>query len=95
MRPKYPSGPKSEWARQAEEISRGDIRTTPEDLPMLMEWLQDMNWPGATIIARHLISFGPDLVEPIRRVIESGDSIWIHWVLSEFADFLIVVFGSV
>lgn len=85
MNAEYPSGPKSEWLNQAERITSGDIATSAHDIPMLLEWLQDMNWPGAPEIAEYLSRFGKDLVEPLRVVLQSSDGIWKYWVLTSFA----------
>ena len=86
----YPLGPKSGWSAQATAIASGEIKTSPTDIPMLFEWLKDMNWPGATVVARYLPSFGLDLIEPLKHVLQSGDLVWVHWVLAslsgEFAD---------
>lgn len=81
---RYPHGPKSGWEEQAQAIASGAIPTSLTDLPMLLEWLQDMNWPGATRIAQHLATFEEELVEPLRMVLRSGDGLWIHWGLLSF-----------
>ena len=79
---KYPNGPKSDWLRQAEEIISGKIQISQYELPLLLEWLQDYNWPGAKEIAAHLIQYGDQLVEAIRDILKSDDYICIYWVLS-------------
>lgn len=79
---KYPNGPKSDWLRQAEEIISGKIQISQDELPYLLEWLQDYNWPGAKEIAAHLIQYADRLVEAIRDILKSDDYIWIYWVLS-------------
>jgi hypothetical protein len=82
----YPSGPKSGWLAQANAIASGATAVQPADTPVLLEWLKDMNWPGAIEIAEYLRSCEFGLVEPIRHVLASGDSIWIRWVLLSFCD---------
>ena len=79
---RYPNGPKSGWLRQAEEIITGKIQIDPEEIPYLLEWLQDYNWPGAKEIAEFLIKYGDILIEPIRKILKSDDYIWIYWVLA-------------
>lgn len=79
---KYPNGPKSDWLRQAEDIISGKIQIPQDELPYLLEWLQDYNWPGAKEIAAHLLQHADKLVAPIRDVLKSNDYIWIYWVLS-------------
>ena len=80
---KYPNGPKTNWDLQGEAILRGKIPTTEQDIPMLLEWLKDMNWPGARHAAAHVRSFGAVTLEPVRAVLKSEDHIWILWVLQE------------
>lgn len=86
MKISYPHGPKHDWERQAHLIRHGEIQTTVEDIPMLLEWLRDMNWPGAALISSHLKSFGEANLECVRKVLGSGDDVWIMWVLIEFGD---------
>lgn len=53
---------------------------------MLLEWLQDMNWPGAQTVAEYLVGFGDSLIAPIQHVLRSRDSVWAYWVLQTFKD---------
>lgn len=77
---KYPNGPKSGWLKQAEEIVNGKIAINQEQLPTLLEWLRDYNWPGAKEIGDYLAQFADKLVEPVRIILRSGDNIWIYWI---------------
>jgi len=79
-------GYKTEWGDCALDISSGKQTVTKDDIPALLERLQDMNWPGSRLIADFLPRFGHDLIEPIRIVLKSGDDVWIYWVLGSFAD---------
>lgn len=78
--------PKSEWLEHAQKIASGEIETDSSDIPVLLEWLKDMNWPGAQIIAKHLPSFGDALTGPLEDVLRSRDHIWIRWVLGALAE---------
>lgn len=82
----YPNGSKAEWRHQAEQIVEGVIPTSAKDAPMLLEWLKDMNWPGADAIAKHLPSYGDGIGPSLVPVLESGDAIWIRWVLAALSD---------
>jgi hypothetical protein len=75
----YPIGTnKSEWEAQAKEIVAGKVIATPIEL---ISWLQDMNWPGAHIIANYLHSLpNPQIAEAIKMVLESNDEMWIYWI---------------
>ncbi|MCA9039337.1 MAG: DUF5071 domain-containing protein [Planctomycetaceae bacterium] len=55
-----------------------------EEIPSLLIWLQDINWPGARRIAKLLIDFGERCVEPVRDVLnKSEDEVWNYWILTE------------
>lgn len=79
-----PTGPKSEWLNQANAIAEGRLKVSEDDIPILLEWLKDMNWPGADIIAGFLVGYSSSLIEPIRDVLVSRDKIWVSWVLTTF-----------
>lgn len=82
----YPQGAKSTWQTQANAILGGEVKISESDIPKLLEWLKDMNWPGAETIAKFLVRFGPSLLAPVREVLHSGDAVWISWVLASFKD---------
>lgn len=84
MRIEYPIGPKTTWQEQAAEIKSGEIEIDIADIPALLGWLQDMNWPGTSDIVQRLRQFGPELIEPIREVVRSEDSLWHYWILIAF-----------
>ncbi len=84
MQERYPQGPKDKWLSQAYKIAAGKITTTELDIPMLLEWLKDMNWPGAGVIAEFLLKYETALTEPVREVLKSKDTMWIYWVLQSF-----------
>jgi hypothetical protein len=83
---KYPHGTKSEWYEQALQIVKGNIAISDEDVPDLLAWLQDYNWPGAREIADYLVILGEKVVPQLRTVFESNDAIWISTVLLAIVD---------
>lgn len=85
MRIEYPSGPKMTWQEQAARIKSGEIAIDITEIPALLGWLQDMNWPGTSDIVERLCQFGPELIEPIREVLQTDDSRWHYWILTSFA----------
>jgi hypothetical protein len=46
------------------------------DDPRLLEWVQDLNWPVAQILAPFLASAGRILAPAIREVLASHDNTW-------------------
>ena len=51
-------------------------------LPELLEWIQDINWPVAHILAPFLATVGRPLVPELWRVLHSDDSMWKYWCIS-------------
>jgi len=51
-------------------------------LPDLLEWLQDMNWLVAGILAPFLASIGCPLIPHIRNILATDDEIWKYWIIS-------------
>ena len=47
----------------------------------LIEWLQDINWPVAGILAPFLASIGEPLVPHIWRVLGTDDDVWKYYVI--------------
>ncbi|MDR6157669.1 hypothetical protein QF023_001185 [Chryseobacterium sp. SLBN-27] len=59
-----------------------DIYTIKEDIPILMEWLQDYNWPPADLICEFLLKF-PLITykKEILEILNSNDNVWKYWIL--------------
>jgi hypothetical protein len=53
----------------------------------LFEWVQDYNWPVAKGIIERLTKLNELLVEPIRKILKTNDSIWKYWVLVKVLPF--------
>jgi Domain of unknown function (DUF5071) len=51
-------------------------------LDRLVEWLQDANWPVATVLIPFLQSVGSPLVPHIWNVLNSDDLLWKYWVIA-------------
>lgn len=50
-------------------------------LPELLEWMQDMNWLVAQILAPFLASIGSPLIPHVRHIMETDDYIWKYWMI--------------
>lgn len=55
-------------------------------IPQLIEWLQDMNWPVAGILAENLLRYQDDIEDEIMFVLNTNDEIWKYWVISVFGN---------
>jgi hypothetical protein len=51
-------------------------------LPRLLEWVQDMNWPAAQVLAPFLAGIGKPLPPHIERVLRTDDLAWQDFILS-------------
>jgi hypothetical protein len=51
-------------------------------LPELLEWMQDINWLVAGVLAPFLASIGSPLIPHIRRILRTDDEVWKHWIIS-------------
>lgn len=81
---------KYSWENCAKVIASKDDLSLSKYLIKILEWLQDINWPGALIILERLKKFKPillknDLENTILIAYQQNDIEWLE-VLSEFWD---------
>lgn len=50
------------------------------DLPALLKWLQDMNWPVARYVRDRIQKLGRPLIEPIRIILNGSDDVWKYFI---------------
>ena len=50
-------------------------------LSELLEWLQDMNWLVAKVLAPFLASIGSPIIPYIRHILRTDDEIWKYWIM--------------
>lgn len=74
---------KSYWKNAALVLKEMGYPRVKSIIPELLEWIKDMNWPGAQEIVDLLTTVDDDIVPYIKKVLKSGDGIWIVWLLSE------------
>lgn len=72
---------KRTWEAFAERICRRSDEEIIPLIPQMLEWMQDMNWPGAIRIANRLHAMPKEVVHPavertIRRAEEEHDEEW-------------------
>lgn len=77
-----PSGRKDVWEHAAEVLRQFGFPRLAEHLPSLLEWLQDLNWPGAQDVLDLLGQADPAVVEPeLREAMvkarSEGDEDWL------------------
>ncbi len=50
--------------------------------PLLLEWLQDGNWPVAGVLAPFFASVGTPLVPYLRPILRGDDAMWKYWIIT-------------
>jgi hypothetical protein len=60
--------------------------TVESKLPLLLEWLQDMNWPVAQTLAPFLASIGEPLIPILEKIFKTDDKIWKASVISRIVE---------
>lgn len=86
-------GSQSIWDNCAKALSELSDDRLEKYLPLLLEWLQDLNWPGAlTILERFIIFSGEKLKNPFIKQVKYAISLnseeglrWLDY-LSELLD---------
>lgn len=79
---------KSYWDEAAELVISLGYPRVNSILPGLLEWIQDINWPGASRIADFLREIGDPLIPYIKNVINHHrqDTEWIEWIFEKIID---------
>lgn len=87
-----PSGRKDCWANCAKVICARSDQEIMEIALEMFEWLQDLNWPGATYIVSRLKELPADVLRRLYRIsLEKAkmDDEWLFSLKEEF-DYLAV-----
>jgi hypothetical protein len=71
---------KSDLERARAVVALGYPEVAPI-LPALLQWLQDINWPVASVLAPFLASIGPKLAPHVRQVLQTDDEVWKYHVI--------------
>lgn len=74
---------KNNWSNAAIVLKQIGYPRVKSIIPELLEWIQDMNWPGAQEIADLLTTIDDEIVPYVKQILKSGDGIWIIWLLTE------------
>jgi hypothetical protein len=67
--------------KRAKAIIRLGYPKVEPVLPVLMEWMQDINWPVAQTLQPFLASIGAPLAPYVRSVWRTDDDLWKYWVI--------------
>lgn len=73
---------KHDLARAEAAVAAGYPAVAPV-LPLLLEWIQDMNWPVARVLGPFLGSIGAPMEDAVRPILNGSDDIWKYWVVRQ------------
>ncbi|MDI4645228.1 DUF5071 domain-containing protein [Cohnella hashimotonis] len=76
-------GGKMHWDHAAELIVEIGYPRVAPILSDLLEWLKDLNWPGARLISDLLVSIKEPLTPFVKDALQSGDQIWNYWIINQ------------
>ncbi len=79
---------KDYWDGAAETVIRLGYPRVKSILPGLLEWIQDLNWPGAGEIADFLLEIGDPMIPYVKDVLNqhSDDQEWVYWIFEKLID---------
>jgi hypothetical protein len=64
------------------ELQSMKIEEIKDDIPRLLEWIQDGNWPQAPYIYNYLIPYVNNIEEEIINILRSDDEMWKYWLIT-------------
>ncbi|CTQ62089.1 DUF5071 domain-containing protein [Roseibium album] len=78
---------KTQWENAAEILEGLEPSKVVQFVPDLLEWLKDMNWPGADRVKKICLNFEkhellPDIDAKISKAREDTDEDWVEALLS-------------
>lgn len=65
-----------------EELAKASDDIVIINIPELLEWVQDINWPVASLICDRLKNIGSPLVPHIKTILLGTDETWKYFVIS-------------
>jgi hypothetical protein len=79
---------KNYWDGAAEIVLRLGYPRVKSILPGLLEWIQDINWPGAGDIAVFLLEIGDPVIPYVKDVLNqhSDDEEWVYRIFNDLID---------
>ncbi|MEC3908455.1 DUF5071 domain-containing protein [Tamlana sp. 2201CG12-4] len=69
---------------RAEKLKEFSFEKIKPIVPDLLEWIQDMNWPVAKVVADYLISISDKIEPEIMDILNGEDDIWKYWCIEVF-----------
>jgi hypothetical protein len=52
-----------------------------KNLPELLEWLQDCNWPVAPLVIHRIKDLDSSLIDPLKSILNGNDGVWKYSII--------------
>jgi hypothetical protein len=72
---------KDEWPDLVQEHINQAKSGNSASIPKILEWLQDVNWPGSDLALQYLSTLGDEILPYVADVLDGNDEVWQYWVL--------------
>jgi hypothetical protein len=74
--------PKNKFDFEAvENLKLLKFESIRNDIPALLEWIQDMNWPVAYGVAEYLSPHINEMKDELLGILNSDDGMWKYWTV--------------
>jgi len=71
--------------KRAEDLMKYSYEDLRDQIPKLLEWLQDINWPVARPVATYLKSIQTSITAELRFILQNtDDAVWKYGLLQTF-----------
>lgn len=77
---------KAYWDNAALVLSRIAYSRLEPIIPGLIEWMYDLNWPGALKVAELLCNIGTPVIPHLKDYLMDNDEQFISWLLTEIVE---------
>lgn len=74
------------WDNAALLLSKFENTNLESVIPGLIEWMEDMNWPGARTAAKLLVNLGDPVIKHLKRYLLGSDDQTVIWILNFIID---------
>ena len=65
-----------------EDLENKNISEIKDDIPKLLEWLQDGNWPVAPYVANYFLPHINEVKDEIIQILRTNDEMWKYWIIN-------------
>ncbi|NDJ00140.1 DUF5071 domain-containing protein [Flavobacterium sp. LaA7.5] len=59
-----------------------DIDEVKDEVPLLLKWIKDGNWPQAPYIYQYFIPHVNEIEDEVIKILKSNDELWKYWLIN-------------